>query len=486
MKNIVFVVWDACSRSTAVEHAPFLQELANENLSFSNAITPAGWSLPAHASLFTGQYPHKHGVNKVTDNFRETPQINQFSEKGYKTFGISGNGFASPRFNLDKNFDKFISTHEEMIYPEAFDIRNHIQKIKQENKEEFEIRPIPLAIDIITDPYPLKSVINASAAAINFVTRNGSWLNNIPHRRFQTNGGFGYNPDKNTTAIINSIESEPFFIFSNYMNTHRPYDPPRDLQEEYLNKSLGLSELVRLDNIAHPYKYAERKSQGDKINVEDLGKIRKLHYAEVRYADRQLKNLYNEIMGSSANETVFIITADHGENLGEKDMLGEKWMGHWNSASEELLNVPLVIAGESIPSMEITNHFSTRNILPLIYEFLFEAGEKFDKRLFDKFTEDIVLSEYPLTGRSDLLDESYNISEEYLEREIVVGYHNGVKYITMGNGTEISIELESGTQVSPTELLVSETKKARDLLADQTEESINENLQSQLEDLGYI
>ncbi|MCI4351653.1 MAG: sulfatase-like hydrolase/transferase, partial [Thermoplasmata archaeon] len=44
---------------------PTVEALAKESVQFPRAVSPAPWTIPSHASLFTGLYPWEHGVTMV-------------------------------------------------------------------------------------------------------------------------------------------------------------------------------------------------------------------------------------------------------------------------------------------------------------------------------------------------------------------------------------------------------------------------------------
>src|SRR5262249_16956609 len=66
--NVAIVIWDAARRDHRAapgysrETTPALEALAHDGVTYRNAYSPATWTLPSHASLFSGQYPSTHGV----------------------------------------------------------------------------------------------------------------------------------------------------------------------------------------------------------------------------------------------------------------------------------------------------------------------------------------------------------------------------------------------------------------------------------------
>jgi len=113
--DIVLVVWDTCRADrTEVDGyrlptTPRLRELAKEGTTFRNCYTPASWTPPAHASLFTGLLPRHHGMRQGTGGDRINPGIPLLAETlraaGYETVSVSANPMVSRSNGLTAGFD---------------------------------------------------------------------------------------------------------------------------------------------------------------------------------------------------------------------------------------------------------------------------------------------------------------------------------------------------------------------------------------------
>ena len=103
-----------------------LAKLVEEGVVFTQAWSPAPWTWPAHASLFTGLYPWEHGAHftepdedaialKPDPLFASTidpkiPTLAQLLSKGYETISFSANRLISKDFELARGFDVGILT----------------------------------------------------------------------------------------------------------------------------------------------------------------------------------------------------------------------------------------------------------------------------------------------------------------------------------------------------------------------------------------
>lgn len=90
---------------------PNIDEFAKKAIVFENAYTTAPWTLPAHASLFTSEYPEKLKVQNHTDYLsdNEVTIAEIFRKNGYATYGISPGGmFLDTSYGLTRGFDEFV------------------------------------------------------------------------------------------------------------------------------------------------------------------------------------------------------------------------------------------------------------------------------------------------------------------------------------------------------------------------------------------
>ena len=91
---------------------PNIDALARESTVFFNAYANSGWTLPAHASMFTGQYPVGHRATQETLALGvDLPTLaEQFANHGWSTFGASENAVVSQANGLARGFDRFEET----------------------------------------------------------------------------------------------------------------------------------------------------------------------------------------------------------------------------------------------------------------------------------------------------------------------------------------------------------------------------------------
>ncbi len=304
--NIVLIVMDTV-RADALGGelagspvTPHLDRLLAEGTSFSNAFANAPWTVPSHATLFTGLYPHRHG--SVHERFALDERLETVAEilsgKGYSTCGITSNPWLRERGGFGQGFEAY-----EEVY-------RHLNE----------------AVD--------KGASLATDKAVEWVSAGA--------------GG-----------------DRPFFLFVNYIDAHLPYAPPAAILE-----SMGFDEqkLARSDfSVRQAEEIIGRKGVAGEEEVE---LARTLYRLEIAYVDRKLGELIRFLEESEVlDETLLVVTADHGEHLAEHGL-----MGHEFSLYDELLRVPLILRlpGRVRAGLRVEAPVSHVDVLPTILDLLGE------------------------------------------------------------------------------------------------------------------
>lgn len=88
---------------------PALDALARESVRFPWAVSTASWTLPAHASLFTGLYPGRSGARNpaeaIASEVLTLPEVLQ--REGYRTVAFTGGAYVGRRYGFDRGFDRY-------------------------------------------------------------------------------------------------------------------------------------------------------------------------------------------------------------------------------------------------------------------------------------------------------------------------------------------------------------------------------------------
>ncbi|HEV8121193.1 MAG TPA: sulfatase [Candidatus Polarisedimenticolia bacterium] len=248
--------------------APRLEALAQEATVYTDAWSPAPWTVPAHASLFTGRYPSAHGTDcgalRLPD--AETTLAEILRDAGYRTAGYTANPWLGATYNFQQGFDTWGETWRE---------------VPQGSPD------------------------------------TGATLNNERLERFLR--WYASNPD---------ARRQPFFLFANYFEPHLPYHPPQPERSRMLPPGLDEDQVEALSHLGHP---AEMAYILDRSNLppQDLAILRGLYDGEIAYVDRRLGEIVDLLRALDLlDDTVLVVAGDHGENLGEHHMLDHKMSVH--------------------------------------------------------------------------------------------------------------------------------------------------------------
>src|SRR6056297_3902660 len=109
--NVVFVVMDTVRKSQLSVYGydrpttPGLERFADEAAVFEQAVSPAPWTLPVHASLFTGLYPSQHGASQETPYLEGATTLAETLSPTHATSCYSSNAWITPYTHLTDGFD---------------------------------------------------------------------------------------------------------------------------------------------------------------------------------------------------------------------------------------------------------------------------------------------------------------------------------------------------------------------------------------------
>jgi arylsulfatase A-like enzyme len=289
--NILLVTLDTTRRDHLglygypLPTSPHLDRLAEASVVYTNAYAVSSWTLPTHASIFTGKLPTAHGATydpagplRLSDGIDgdfgqyrarpiaedETTLAIVLAEHGYATGGVIAGPWMKRRFRLAKGFEWY----------------------DDEGVTALNGRP---AADV-------------TRAALEFLDEH---------------------------------EDEPFFLFLNYYDPHGPWhdDPPLDEAGNPLRQPKPFQDCR-----------AVVPPGMDPRRVSTLDFLRICYDAEIRAMDAEFGRLLRHLEESGRMEDTWIfVLADHGELLGDP-LLGESdlW-GHGDSLSQAEIHIPFLV-----------------------------------------------------------------------------------------------------------------------------------------------
>jgi arylsulfatase A-like enzyme len=311
--NVLWIVWDTvrADHLGLYGHArpttPFLDRWAAGARVFEDCLSPASYTVPSHASMFTGLLPSEHcahnGHPRLDDGFTTVAEL--LRESGYRTYLYSANPHVSEAGNLAQGFERAEHPWSASYVAEATRIVE--AKLAEEDRTS-ELR---------------ERLRQAEQGASGLVPWNIKAAGEIAQR-----AALGW---------LSTIDRDrPFFVFLNYMEAHRPYIPPRPYRERMMSAT-EVERSYQVDRSWIPmweYTFGLREYTAEEIEL-----TRATYDAAIAELDDRLRELLAALgEGGFLDDTVVIVTADHGEHLGEQHMLD-----HQYSVYQAALRVPLVI-----------------------------------------------------------------------------------------------------------------------------------------------
>ena len=293
--NLLFVVLDTVRKDRLGpygherETTPTLDRFAQGATVFESAVAPAPWTLPVHASLFTGRYPSHHEATQESPYLEADRTLaTLLGAAGYDTACYSSNAWITPYTGLTDGFDDHASFFEALP------------------RDVFS-GPLARAWRTINDNDYLRSIASK-------LVRLGA----MAHARFASSP----EADSKTPAVIDRAKSfidasdsdRGWFVFLNLMDAHLPYHPLDAYREEF-------APGVDPDSVCQLSK-AYNAGVRD-IDSEEWTAIRQLYDAEIAHMDAQLGRLFEWLRETDQWEnTTVVVCADHGELHGALHRVG--------------------------------------------------------------------------------------------------------------------------------------------------------------------
>jgi len=296
---------------------PNLDRLAEDSIRFQRCIASSNWTLPTHASMFTGLYPEAHGARfyapeeaggvpdyengiagRLTDHGTTLAEI--LNAAGYRTGAILANhGYLGTRFQLDQGF-------------EHYDVRRGHPPEWYRKADEITFEAI-------------------------------RWLHD------------------------QQFHKRPFFLCLNYMDPHHPYNPPSEFMQAMAPEFKQEDELT-------PYEESYFRELIKLVSLERKPLPENLRHwltarydAELAFMDQEIGQLLEILRENDLyDETLIIVTADHGEALGEHTTLAHCFRMHEPEVAVPLI-VKLPMNSETGVRTALSSHI---DILPITLEVL--------------------------------------------------------------------------------------------------------------------
>lgn len=344
--NIVCVVLDSVRASNVSTYGyakpttPAMDRLAAEGMTFEQATSVGCWTLPVHATLFTGRYPRAHGVTVSAHALGDTlPTLAEtLTGLGYETACFSNNAYISGASGLTRGF-QHVDDLWRITNPRGVGVPKLTSRIKALEGRGPWLRPI---VGILR---------RAKRARMMFK----AW-------RSRKDSGARYTNERIRDWLLSRDRTRPYFAFVNYMEAHEPYLPPYPYNRRFLPGRYSPWRVLGVAGRRDEILAAEPRRRR-----VDLAILEGLYDGTISYADEMLGQLADILArdGGGLDRMALIVTSDHGDAFGEHGHLG-----HRLTLYEELLRVPLIVRlpDQARAGERITAPVSIGDLHPTIFD----------------------------------------------------------------------------------------------------------------------
>lgn len=290
---------------------PHLDQLAASGVTFEDAWTTSSWTLPAHVALMTGLTDRAHGVEH--DDFMIDPLRTTLAERlqsdGYVTGGAYSGPFLDPNYGFGRGFDDYRSG---MTSPAEF-----AEMVKREDQRRRAQGLPPMQPRDVDQMQDRLSHYDLTSPRVNAFARE----------------------------FLEEHADQRFFLFLHYFDAHYDYLPdrgdpalPARFDPDYRGSFHGENWYFDGERVLtwpnQEQTWAERR-----IGERDLQHTLALYDAEIHWVDRHVGEVLERIAALGLeDETIVIVTADHGDEFFEHGSIG-----HRSTLHSELLHIPLIV-----------------------------------------------------------------------------------------------------------------------------------------------
>lgn len=354
-RSIIVVIVDTLRRDRLEAHGyvakitPFMDRLAREGICFHRALTPSSWTKPAVASLFSGLYPGRHGVIGDLSIYQNlaffesdfTTLAEHLKADGYCTAAFVTNANIIPFYHFDQGFDVFQQP--------AGDASELLEKAREwiearRGKEKFFLY-------------------------LHLIDPHAPYFPPEEYRERFVKDGPG-----SRAPFAELGRSEEVELWMDQFKHWKPKDPRDTFQFDFRVKELE----ERIDKVAPRLNlekvksriYLDFQGRDDPDLLRRIEHLTSLYDGEVSYSDEMLQKFAGWLEEQGIlDESIFILTSDHGEGFLEHDTWGHRRFVH-----NEEIDIPLVFRIPGPEGSALKGDFNERVSLLDLYPTLLDMS----------------------------------------------------------------------------------------------------------------
>lgn len=408
-------------------------------VSFSQAFATGPGTTPSFPALLTGTLPLSYGGLGPLSESR--PRVStRLAEAGRTTGAFHCNPFLSTHFNYDVGYDEFKDYQNPLmgiatkIFPRGIEINNaklrriddtlHITDAIKKSYQLVKGKPRPyVSAEVITDD-------------------TIEWLGET---------------------------DQSFFCWTQYMDVHHPCFPPEEYRDRY-----NITDVTQTD-VSEWYSALLREPET--LSEKEIDDLETLYEAAIEYTFDQIDRIVRYLKDTGRYEdTLIILTSDHGELFGEYDQYGKP-----ERMYDELLHVPLVVVnGPDYLEKATDDLVSLLDVPPLIHDALgLDVPDEYEGRVPGKDeSREYIMAEHEVEGdvivgarSEDWLYEGDEINDEHRLFDL----RNGLKQVERDHPDATTVRNAVLARLNQLDI------EAKYLQGD-----METDVENRLEDLGYL
>ncbi|QDU86594.1 Choline-sulfatase [Planctomycetes bacterium Pla163] len=412
--NVVWITIDALraenlgSYGYPLETSPFMDELASEGARFETALSQESYTMASVSSYLTSTYTlesqvlyDKPTIDTLHPSFITVAEV--FKDAGYDTGAFVFNPHLQAKYNFDQGFDVYDDTNP---------------KHDKQGRERPDWGPN------VTSALAWETVLKMELKMRKFAS--------APTRSSQ----------------------RPAFLYLHYRDVHAPYIPPMPYATMFVPKGWGARKLAFIERAASK----RLTEQGEPWPFDEEEVFALTQYdGEIRKTDDGLRKLIGELAdyGLDPENTIFVITADHGEEFQEPHPDDAGGWSHGRTLYGEQIFVPLIFKGPGIdPNVVVDTPVELIDVAPTLVEAAgipMEKAGRFRGRSLLPALQGGVIEERPVfTGGNH--DRGVVIEDDLFYYRFAKAFKNETKYYAgrpkrASRPGEEDEELEFGAQL---------------------------------------
>jgi len=332
---------------------PNIDRLAKEATLFSQAIANAHNTRTSFPAIFSSTYPLMY-KDSASNYFKPLSPLRVMiaevlKEYGYSTAAFHSTPLLSQYYGYNRGFD-FFKDHGATEFQEDKILKRLDMSCEDTTEVKIPKRSVKASLRRILSKN--KYMYKIASNVFHFL-RNMIGKVTLPYEKAEI-------VTQEALFWLYKHHNTNFFLWIHYMDVHSPYLPSKEYLQKFRSGNISRKEMIRL------CKWADMSLDPNTISETDLRKLIDLYDATISYVDDNIKLLIDGLKEMDVyDETLIIITADHGEEFKEHG-----GFGHFAKLYDELIHIPLIIKVPMLKGRVVEDIVQHLDIAPTILDFL--------------------------------------------------------------------------------------------------------------------